>query len=258
MDVTRDPSGVRSRIGLVFQDPSLDAQLTGRENLEFHCFVYHVPKAQRAERIKRVLEMVDLADRADSLAMTYSGGMKRRLEIARGVLHTPEVLFLDEPTIGLDPQTRRGIWGYLRALPRKEGTTLFMTTHYMEEAEYCDRIAIIDKGRIIAIDTPNALKASVGADTITLATADDELAVTQIAERLHVPVERVADQIVVRIAHGEGFVPKIFDAIDVPVHSVNVRRPSLDDVFIKYTGHEMRDGDGQQAQTAVARAHQSR
>jgi ABC-2 type transport system ATP-binding protein len=145
-DIDRQPDDVRAAIGLVFQDPSLDVQLTARENLEFHAFIYGVPAADRARRIAEVLEMVELTDRANSIVMQFSGGMKRRLEIARGMLHTPEVLFLDEPTIGLDPQTRRHIWTYLRALRDQAGVTLFMTTHYMDEAEECDRIAVIDGG----------------------------------------------------------------------------------------------------------------
>jgi ABC-2 type transport system ATP-binding protein len=256
-DVATQRDRVRANIGLVFQEITLDDYLTAAENLRFHAVMYGVPSRAIDDRMLPLLEMVGLMDRKDQLVGQFSGGMKRRLEIARGLLHSPRVLFLDEPTIGLDPQTRLHIWEYVDELRRREKTTMFLTTHYMDEAERCDRIAIIDAGRIIAIDTPNALKASVGADTVTLATADDDLAVTQIKERLNIPVERDADQLVVRIADGEGFVPKIFAAIDVPVRSVNVRRPSLDDVFIKYTGHEMRDGDGP-AQNAVARAHQSR
>jgi ABC-2 type transport system ATP-binding protein len=259
-DVATQRDRVRANIGLVFQEITLDDYLTAAENLRFHAVMYGVPSRAIDERMTPLLEMVGLMERKDQLVGQFSGGMKRRLEIARGLLHSPRVLFLDEPTIGLDPQTRLHIWDYVDELRRREQTTMFLTTHYMDEAERCDRIAIIDSGRIIAIDTPDALKASVGADTITLATADDDLAVTQISERLHVPVERAADQLVVRIADGEGFVPKIFAAIDVPVRSVNVRRPSLDDVFIKYTGHEMRDGEQQRqlAPNAVARAHQSR
>src|SRR5437588_10539545 len=173
IDVMHDPSAVRQRIGLVFQDPSLDQQLTARENLEFHAFVYDVPASSRKQRIAEVLEMVDLNDRADSVVMTYSGGMRRRLEIARGMLHTPDVLFLDEPTIGLDPQTRRHIWGYLGQLPKRAGVTIFMTTHYMDEAEYCDRIAIIDHGKIQAVGTPDELKKMVGGDVVSITTSDN-------------------------------------------------------------------------------------
>jgi ABC-2 type transport system ATP-binding protein len=257
-DVATQRNGVRANIGLVFQEITLDDYLTAAENLRFHAVMYGMPGRTIDERMLPLLEMVGLMDRKDQLVGQFSGGMKRRLEIARGLLHSPRVLFLDEPTIGLDPQTRLHIWDYVDELRRREQTTMFLTTHYMDEAERCDRIAIIDSGRIIAIDTPNALKASVGADTVTLTTADDDLAENQISQRLHVPVERDADHLVVRIADGEGFVPKIFAAIDVPVRSVNVRRPSLDDVFIKYTGHEMRDGEQPQTQNAVARAHQSR
>jgi ABC-2 type transport system ATP-binding protein len=256
-DVAKERDRVRSNIGLVFQEITLDDYLTAAENLRFHAVMYGMPSRTIEERMMPLLEMVGLVERKDQLVGQFSGGMKRRLEIARGLLHSPRVLFLDEPTIGLDPQTRLHIWEYVDELRKREQTTMFLTTHYMDEAERCDRIAIIDSGRIIAIDTPSALKASVGADTVTLATADDDLAVTQISDRLHVPVERGTDQLVVRVADGEEFVPKIFAAIDVPVRSVNVRRPSLDDVFIKYTGHEMRDGDAP-AQTAVARAHRSR
>ena len=180
IDVTRNPATVRARIGLVFQDPSLDDQLTGRENLEFHAFIYNVPPPVRRQRIDEVLSMVELQDRADARVRTYSGGMKRRLEVARGVLHHPQVLFLDEPTLGLDPQTRRRIWTYLHDLRRREGITLFMTTHYMDEAEFCDRIAVIDKGKIVAMGTPDELKANVGGDVVTLSTSDNEAAAQEI------------------------------------------------------------------------------
>src|SRR5215469_4644916 len=172
IDVTRDPGGVRGRIGLVFQDPSLDDQLTARENLEFHAFLYNVPRADRAARIDGVLDMVELQERASSQVKTFSGGMKRRLEIARGILHYPQVLFLDEPTLGLDPQTRSRIWEYLHELRLREGITVFMTTHYMDEAEFCDRIAIIDHGKIIAMGTPDELKAMVGGDVVAVQTRE--------------------------------------------------------------------------------------
>ncbi|HET6380747.1 MAG TPA: ATP-binding cassette domain-containing protein [candidate division Zixibacteria bacterium] len=180
-DVVRQPDDVRASIGLVFQDPSLDIQLSARENREFHAFIYGVPGNERAARIQEVLEMVELSDRAGSLVQTFSGGMRRRLEIARGMLHTPEVLFLDEPTIGLDPQTRRHIWTYLRNLRETAGVTLFMTTHYMDEAEECDRIAVIDGGRIVALGTPAELKAMVGGDVVTIATGDNARAAAEIA-----------------------------------------------------------------------------
>jgi ABC-2 type transport system ATP-binding protein len=239
-DVDRQPADVRASIGLVFQDPSLDIQLTARENLEFHAFIYSVPSAERAQRIAQVLEMVELSDRANSIVMTFSGGMKRRLEIARGMLHTPEVLFLDEPTIGLDPQTRRHIWTYLRGLREQAGVTLFMTTH-MDEAEECDRIAIIDGGRMVALGTPSELKALVGGDVVTVATADNVTAAAEIKRLFE--LEPVVDDgsIRIEVQDGAGFVPRLVRETSVPVTSVSFRRPSLDDVFLKLTGHAIRD-----------------
>jgi len=241
IDVEHDPAGVRSRIGLVFQDPSLDGQLTAQENLEFHAFVYDVPAAERAARIASALEMVDLTDRAKSVVMTFSGGMKRRLEIARGILHTPDVLFLDEPTIGLDPQTRRHIWGYLSELPKRHGVTIFMTTHYMDEAEYCDRIAIIDHGQIQAVGTPDELKSMVGGDVVTITTADNAAAAGEIA--VLAGSDPIADNgtLRVEVADGAAFVPRLVRETSVEVTSVAFRRPSLDDVFLKLTGRAIRE-----------------
>jgi ABC-2 type transport system ATP-binding protein len=241
IDVDHDPALVRSRIGLVFQDPSLDQQLTARENLEFHAFVYDVPASTRKQRIPEVLEMVDLTDRADSVVMTYSGGMRRRLEIARGMLHTPDVLFLDEPTIGLDPQTRRHIWSYLSALPKKGGVTVFMTTHYMDEAEYCDRIAIIDHGKIQAVGTPDELKRMVGGDVVSITTSDNVAALPQI--EAIAGATPIADNgtLRVEVPDGAGFVPRLVRETTVEVTSVAFRRPSLDDVFLKLTGRAIRE-----------------
>jgi len=239
-DVATQPNQVRERLGLVFQDPSLDVQLTARENLAFHAFLYRVPAAERAERIAAVLDMVQLTDRADSLVMTFSGGMKRRLEIARGMLHTPEVLFLDEPTIGLDTQTRRHIWGYLNELPKQAGVTIFMTTHYMEEAEFCDRIAIVDHGEIQAIGTPEELKGMVGGDVVTITTADDAAAAPQIAALAGATPLSGNGAIRVEVADAAGFVPKLVRELPIEVTSVAFRRPSLDDVFLKLTGHAIR------------------
>jgi ABC-2 type transport system ATP-binding protein len=241
LDVDRQPAEVRSRIGLVFQDPSLDGQLTARENLEFHAFIYSVPASERASRIADVLEMVELTDRADSIVMTFSGGMKRRLEIARGMLHTPEVLFLDEPTIGLDPQTRRHIWSYLRRLRDTAGVTLFMTTHYMDEAEECDRIAIIDGGQIVAQGTPGELKALVGGDVVTVATADNATAAAEIKSLFGLEPTTDNGTLRVEVDDAAGFVPRLVRETSVPVTSVSFHRPSLDDVFVKLTGHAIRD-----------------
>jgi ABC-2 type transport system ATP-binding protein len=259
-DVAAHPSEVRSMIGLVFQDPSLDANLTARENLQFHAFVYGVPASERKARIAEVLEMVELTDRADSIVMTFSGGMRRRLEIARGMLHTPEVLFLDEPTIGLDPQTRRHIWAYLRRLREEHGVTLFMTTHYMDEAEECDRIAIIDHGNIVALGTPTELKALVGGDVVTLATADNTTAAADIQRIFN--LESTADNgsLRVEVPDGAEFIPRVVRETSVPVTSVASHRPSLDDVFLKLTGHAIRDeGASSTDQMRMwARAHRGR
>ncbi|HZM56785.1 MAG TPA: ATP-binding cassette domain-containing protein, partial [Acidimicrobiales bacterium] len=179
-DVVSRAKAVRRHIGLVFQEQTLDDQLTAEENLRFHAVLYGVPRDQVDGRITKVMDLVALSDRRKDLVSTYSGGMARRLEIARGMLHTPKVLFLDEPTIGLDPQTRALMWEDVLRLREEEGVTIFLTTHYMDEAEYADRIAIIDHGAIVALDTPDALKALVGADTVTLETADDDAALASL------------------------------------------------------------------------------
>jgi ABC-2 type transport system ATP-binding protein len=241
LDVSRQPAEVRARIGLVFQDPSLDDQLTGRENLEFHAFIYNVPSTIRQQRIDQALAMVELEERAGALVRTYSGGMKRRLEVARGVLHHPQVLFLDEPTLGLDPQTRRRLWSYLHELRRREGITLFMTTHYMDEAEFCDRIAIIDKGLIVAIGTPDELKAQVGGDVVTLTTPDNAAAAAEIARLFDEQPLLDDGQLRVEVEDGASFVPQLVRELSLPVSAVTLRRPSLDDVFLKLTGHAIRD-----------------
>src|SRR5919204_4028621 len=182
-DVVAERDEVRRSIGLVFQDTTLDVYLSAEQNLRFHAELYGVPKAPLPERLRQVLEMVGLWERRASLVSTFSGGMKRRLEIARGLLHSPRVLFLDEPTIGLDPQTRSSIWNYIQELKRQEEITIFLTTHYMDEAEYCDRIAIIDQGRIVVLDTPESLKASVGKDRVQIRTEDDSAARQALRER---------------------------------------------------------------------------
>jgi ABC-2 type transport system ATP-binding protein len=249
IDVTRSPGAVRSRIGLVFQDPSLDDQLTARENLEFHAFLYNVPRAERRARIDGVLEMVELGERARSQVKTFSGGMKRRLEIARGILHYPQVLFLDEPTLGLDPQTRNRIWAYLNDLREREGITVFMTTHYMDEAEFCDRIAIIDHGQVVALGTPSELKAMVGGDVVAVGTLEAAAAAEEI--RRAFGLEPAVDQAGVRVEveDGAGFVPRLMRELTVPVSTVTLSRPSLDDVFLKLTGRAIRDeGPGEKDQ----------
>ncbi|MFH1151016.1 MAG: ATP-binding cassette domain-containing protein [Actinomycetota bacterium] len=250
-DIVAQKNEVRESIGMVFQDPSLDDTLTARENLEFHCVVYHIPRSDRVSRMREVLEMVSLTDRADDRVETYSGGMKRRLEIARGLLHYPKVLFLDEPTIGLDPQTRNYIWEYIEGLKRREGITIFLTTHYMEEAEHCDRIAIIDLGVIIALDTPDALKTQVGGDIIKITTDDDDAALIELRER-YPDIEMLKDpecKLCFERERGEEFVPELIREFGVRIVSINVHRPTLDDVFLKMTGKEIRDEAGDRKET---------
>jgi ABC-2 type transport system ATP-binding protein len=240
IDVARDPGAVRSRIGLVFQDPSLDDQLTARENLELHGRIYGVPGPLRRQRIDELLTVVELSDRAGSLVRTFSGGMKRRLEIARGVLHHPQVLFLDEPTLGLDPQTRKHIWDYLNELRRREGVTLFMTTHYMDEAEFCDRIAIIDQGRVVALGTPTELKGRIGGDVITLSVADVPTAAREVEERFGIAPLAANGTLRIEVPDGASFLPRLVRELPMRIDSVSLSRPSLDDVFLKLTGHAIR------------------
>jgi ABC-2 type transport system ATP-binding protein len=254
-DVTRETDAVRRNIGLVFQDTTLDTYLTGAQNLEFHAYLYAVPKKAVAPRMRQVLEMVGLWDRRDSLVSTYSGGMQRRLEIARGLLHAPRVLFLDEPTVGLDPQTRSSIWEYINDLKRREDITIFLTTHYMDEAEHCDRIAIIDHGQIVAIDTPEALKASVGEDRVQIHTADDQAAIAALAATFGIGAAVHDGAVTFSVASGEQFVPRLFAGLAVPIRSVSVSRPTLDDVFMSYTGKTIRDAEAtstDQMRTMVA------
>ena len=239
-EVDHDPSEVRRRIGIVFQDPSLDDQLTARENLELHGQIYGVPSALRKQRIDELLQVVELADRASSQVRTFSGGMKRRLEIARGVLHHPQILFLDEPTLGLDPQTRKHIWSYLQDVRKREGITLFMTTHYMDEAEFCDRIAIIDHGKIAALGSPSELKARVGGDVVTVTTGDSAAAAREIAERFGMTPLVDNGSLRIEVPDGAAFLPRLVRELTVPVQTVALSRPSLDDVFLKLTGHAIR------------------
>ena len=242
-DVVRERSEVRKNIGLVFQDTTLDEYLTAEENLRFHAELYGVPKDVVGERIRQVMDMVGLWERRKSLVRTFSGGMKRRLEIGRGLLHSPRVLFLDEPTVGLDPQTRSSIWGYINDLKRSERITIFLTTHYMDEAEFCDRIAIMNSGEIVVLDTPEALKASVGKDRVQIQTDDDEAAMVALKGRFGIDSAIREGQVTFSVASGEQFVPRLFAELGVPIKSVSVARPSLDDVFMSYTGTTIRDAE---------------
>jgi ABC-2 type transport system ATP-binding protein len=249
-DVVRERDDVRRHIGLVFQDPTLDGYLSAHENLRLHAELYGVERSLVQPRMKQVLEMVGLWDRRDSPVATFSGGMRRRLEIARGLMHSPRVLFLDEPTIGLDPQTRSSIWSYIELLKETEDITIFMTTHYMDEAEFCDRIAIMDQGEIVVLDTPAALKASVGVDRIMIDTDDDEAAIRALKERFAIDAQIAEGAVTFGVPGGAEFVPRLFDKLGVPIRSVSVSRPTLDDVFMSYTGSTIRDAEESQGKQA--------
>jgi ABC-2 type transport system ATP-binding protein len=239
-DVVRQQRQVRQSIGLVFQDPSLDEKLSAIQNLRFHAMIYDVPSNVREKRIEEVMNMVELWDRRNNKVTTYSGGMKRRLELARGLLHNPKVLFLDEPTLGLDPQTRNRIWEYVTDLQKREGTTIFLTTHYMDEAEKANRIAVIDHGKIVAIDTPDKLKEMVGKDIITIRTDDNAKAAAEIKSRYQLETRADNNNLIFEKAGGEEFLPTFIKDFDIKILSISLRRPSLDDVFLKLTGHEIR------------------
>lgn len=240
-NVAKEPNSVRQSIGLVFQDPSLDERLTAKENLEFHARIYDLSREEARGRIAEVLQMVELYDRRNDLVRTFSGGMKRRLEIARGLLHHPKVLFLDEPTLGLDPQTRSHIWEYVRSLRTREKITMFLTTHYMDEAENCDRMAIIDHGKIIALDTPENLKKQVGGDVISIKTVDDEQAFSELREKFGIEGKKDNEGIHFEVSRGEEFMPRFIGDFGVRINSISLRRPTLEDVFLRLTGHAIRE-----------------
>ena len=240
-DVTTQQNQVRQSIGLVFQDPSLDEYISALENLQFHASIYNVPSRLIRNRIEESLKMVELWERRNSMVKTYSGGMKRRLELARGLLHQPKVLFLDEPTLGLDPQTRNRLWQYILRLRQEKKMTIFMTTHYMDEAENADRIAIIDHGRIVVLDTPAALKQQTGGDIIELKTANDELSLAELKQRYQIDARKDSRGLSFEIANGDQFIPVLVGGLSVKISSISLHRPTLDDVFLKLTGRQLRD-----------------
>jgi ABC-2 type transport system ATP-binding protein len=243
-DIEREASQVRQSIGIVFQDPTLDEYLTADQNLYYHCMIYHTPRKTRDTRIRDVLQLVGLYERRKDIVKTFSGGMKRRLEVARGLLHEPQTLFLDEPTVGLDPQTRRSVWEHVLHLRERTGLTIFMTTHYMEEAEYCDRIAIIDLGQIVASGTPAALKRMIGQDQVCLTTSAPERAATILEQYLGRPVRREDDAIYAEGENGQALAANLIRQLtlaDIDVSGVNVTVPTLEDVFVYLTGRAIRD-----------------
>lgn len=239
-DVIKEPAQVRRKVGIVFQDPTLDTVLTGRENLELHARLYGISADARQDRINEMLELVDLQDRGNDITRTYSGGMRRRLELARGLLHKPAVLFLDEPTLGLDPQTRARTWEYIRKMAKMEQTTVVLTTHYMEEAEQvCDRVGIIDHGRIIALNSPDNLKESMGGDLVVIRAKNPPL--EKIKALAYVSEVKLSDgtlEITMKEAHLH--LAELLSLI-TDVECVEVRVPTLSDVFIKLTGRDMRE-----------------
>jgi len=249
-DIRKDKRKVRDSIGVVFQDPSLDDELTGRENLDFHAILYRMDKDDRKKKVAEVLKLVELEDKADILVKNYSGGMKRRLEIGRGLLHAPKVLFLDEPTIGLDPQTRRHMWDYIQRLNTQHRTTMILTTHYIEEADYlCGRVAFIDHGKIVALDTPNALKEKMGGDIISVQVKGDTKAAAQRFKSLSwvksVSVHDDAVDLTVEKGNERVSAVVLFaEKHGIDIGSVDLRKPSLEDVFIKYTGSTIREEEG--------------
>jgi ABC-2 type transport system ATP-binding protein len=240
-DVEKEQNKVRKSVGIIFQDPSLDERLTAWENLYFHSKFYHVPAREINNRINHSLDLVDLTERKKDLVINFSGGMKRRLEIARGIIHTPKVLFLDEPTIGLDPQTRKYIWQYLVDLRDKQKLTVFLTTHYMEEAEICDRIAIMDHGNIIALDTPENLKRSIKNDIITLVTDDNIGFSILVKEKFNIETTFNNGTLEVPVCNGRTFLPKLFEIAGGRILSADIKKPTLEDVFINLTGRKIRE-----------------
>jgi ABC-2 type transport system ATP-binding protein len=240
-NVIKERDRVRESIGLVFQEPTLDDYLTAEQNLRFHAYAYGIPKEILEPRLKELLAMVELWDRRKEKIGTYSGGMKRRLEIARGLLHHPKVLFLDEPTLGLDPQTRSRIWNHIHELRKRENLAIFMTTHYMDEAENCDRIAIIDYGDIVALDTPDKLKDAVGGDVVAIKTEDNDKAVLLLKDQYNLQSNQEDVTIRFTVPHGEEFLPGFVSGFPMHLISIGLHRPMLEDVFLKLTGRAIRE-----------------
>jgi len=244
-DIGRDPDNVRRSIGIVFQDQSLDEELTAYENMDFHGRLYRIPAAVRKERIEELLNLVELFDRKNDSVKTFSGGMRRRLEIARGLLHHPQVLFLDEPTLGLDPQTRNHLWSYIATLAKEKGITIILTTHYMDEADrLCDRIAIIDHGKIIALDTPKNLRDGLGGDLVTIRSPDPAGVAAALREPWVARTEIHNDEVIISVKNADQYVSAVVTALNahnVPIASIAISKPTLEDVFLSFTGKTIRE-----------------
>lgn len=257
IDVAAFPDAVRKNIGIVFQDPSLDFDLTATENLAFHSALYGLKPELREKRIAQVLALVELEKNADQLVKTFSGGMRRRLEIARGLLHHPSVLFLDEPTLGLDPQTRRRLWKHIKRLNQKEKITIILTTHYLEEADFlCNRIAIVDKGKIVALDSPNNLKKQMRGETVIVKSMDNA-ALRKWSFPDLLGINGVKEEVHFLVRDSSTFLPELFAKAGkekIAIVWVEVRKPSLEDVFVHLTGHSIREetaGSGEQAKNKM-------
>ncbi len=245
-NVVKDMDGVRNSIGMVFQDMTLDDELTAYENMDMHCRFYGVENKGREEKITKLLKLVDLEDRKDSLVKTFSGGMKRRLEITRGLLHEPEILFLDEPTLGLDPQTRNKLWVYIQKLNKDTGLTIILTTHYMDEADkLSDKIAIIDKGTIIALDTPENLKKELGGDVVTIETKQGEKFEQLLKNQAWCKsTKRHNHSVIINVKDAGktvGEIIRLADKNNISIDSTNIHKPSLEDVFLHFTGKTIRE-----------------
>jgi ABC-2 type transport system ATP-binding protein len=245
-DVCRHPGCVRRSIGIVFQDPSVDDRLTGRENLRIHANLYGVPRDEQKKQIGEVLRLVELEDRADDLVRHYSGGMRRRLEIARALIHFPKVLFLDEPTSGLDPQSRDHIWTYIRRLMKFKDITIILSTHYLEEADrFCDRVAIVDHGKIVALDTPQHLKDELGGETIVIRSDNNDLLSERVREaKLVKVIAPVGKDLKMTVDNAHTALPRVTELaarLGVRIESISLQEPQLDEVFLHYTGRALRE-----------------
>jgi ABC-2 type transport system ATP-binding protein len=249
-DVMLNAKKVREKIGYVQQEISVDEFLTGRENLYLHARINQIPSNLIKSRIDDVLELVELGEKKDQAALTYSGGMRKRLDIANGLLSRPSVLFLDEPTVGLDIQTRRKIWGYIKKIRKDFGMTIFISTHYMEEADkLCDRIGIIDHGKIQIVDTPKSMKSAIGNEIISFNLVDGKANQDALIEQINKiefvkEVKIKQDLITVFSTKSNEVIPKIFQEsinLEMKIRSLTLKQPTLDDVFISYTGHDLRD-----------------
>ncbi len=262
IDIEKDQDSIRKSIGIVFQDQSLDEELTAWENMDFHGRLYRIPKAVRVEKTAELLRLVELEERKGSLVKTYSGGMRRRLEIARGLLHEPSVLFLDEPTLGLDPQTRNLLWDYIQNLNRTKGITIILTTHYMDEADrLCDRIAIIDRGVISALDTPENLKKMVGEDLVTVISPDADRIAEEITAPWIVGFYHHGGQVTIRLRSAEEHILELIRMMGrdgYTISSISIKKPTLEDVFLHYTGRSIREeeaGAGDRMRMMMPRRH---